>query len=389
MLSDAFSCVESGFNHFRSVIYDPSARVAAISTFDKEIDTAKQLIRSLSNSLAPTSLLPPEILTRIFHFLSLEEPPYSGKQNLGWIGVTHVCQLWRNIALGESSLWAKINEIPTNTVWFSEMLARARSAPLDIDIDHGKNSKVLFMFLPHLSHTRELLLRSISALHSDGLRGICSLEAPTLEHFTLEDSYTFHITFPELVASGTTLFKGRAPRLRSFCLSDVFIPWSLIPRGQLTYLDISLDDEAPFSANFSHGDLNQFVDLLVNCPELKVLFLGCCIPFELAQSTHGRTVRLPCLSHLFLTGSSSRITNLLKMLKLPPLTSLTLICTNSFTYNDRHLLPVVSTHLQSPALVELKILGVITATSESDRWLQVATSNFLPSTSRIRKSQGF
>src|ERR1019366_7937030 len=132
VFSDVFACVESRFNHFRSVIHDPSARVAAISA---EVDAARQLLCSLRNALAPISLLPPEILARVFHFLTLEEPPCSGEQNLGWIRATHVCRLWRQVALGDSSLWAKISGIPTNTERISEMLARARNAPLDIDLD--------------------------------------------------------------------------------------------------------------------------------------------------------------------------------------------------------------------------------------------------------------
>lgn len=36
-----------------------------------------------------------ETLTRDFHLLMLEEPPYYGTQNQNYIGVTHVCWHWR------------------------------------------------------------------------------------------------------------------------------------------------------------------------------------------------------------------------------------------------------------------------------------------------------
>jgi len=57
------------------------------------------------NALAPISLLPPEILARVFSLLALQEPPYSSKQSLGWIRATHVCWHWRQVALDYSSLW--------------------------------------------------------------------------------------------------------------------------------------------------------------------------------------------------------------------------------------------------------------------------------------------
>ena len=119
MFSDVFTQLESRFNssHSRTVIHDPSARVSAISTVDKGIDTAMKLVRSLltrRNALVPISLLPPEILARVFHLIVLEEPPISGGRSLGWIRVTHVCRHWRQVALDDSSLWARIWGVQMN-----------------------------------------------------------------------------------------------------------------------------------------------------------------------------------------------------------------------------------------------------------------------------------
>ncbi|KAI0277170.1 hypothetical protein BGY98DRAFT_900306, partial [Russula aff. rugulosa BPL654] len=100
------------------------------------IDAARESIRSLltrRNTLVPISVLPPEILARVFHLLVRKEPPFCGRRkNLGWIRVTHVCRHWRQVALGDSSLWSKISGMLANTKWISEMLARAKNAPLDI-----------------------------------------------------------------------------------------------------------------------------------------------------------------------------------------------------------------------------------------------------------------
>lgn len=347
----------------------------------KDIDAAMQLLRTLHNSLAPISLLPPEVLARVFHFLSLEEPPFSGKQELGWIRATHVCQHWRQVALDDSSLWARISGMPTNIELLSEMLARARNAPLDIDIDLDGTpypELILLMFPPHLSHTHKLSLHAATSLYLDSFRDIYIQEAPSLEHFELE-SDTSPIIFREL--GGTTLFKGKAPRLRTLTLFQVFIPWALIPRGQLTQLEITLVDEISIKDFSWHGNLNQLIDLLVNCPELEVLILDACLPPLLTHFPCGQTIHLPHLSRLRLGGSSYRITNLLTMLKIPSSTTLQLYCTseNDLTYNDHFLLPVVSAHLQSSAdapPIEFKNLAV--NLSCTGRLLEVTASTSLP-----------
>ena len=387
MFSDIFSRVEFRFNHFQSVIHDQSARVSAISAVDKEVGAAVQLLCSLRNALAPISLLPPKVLSRVFHFLSLEERPYSGQQKLGWIRATHLCSFWRQVALGDSSLWARISGIPTNLELISEMLVRARNAPLDIDIDLDGTPRpeaLLLMFPPHLSHTRRLRLYCLSKLHSDSFRGICRQEAPTLEYFQLGDPVTSPITFREL--GGTTLFNGRAPKLRTFSLSQVFIPWSLIPRGQLTQLEISLDDEVHISVAHLHGDLIQLIDLLANCPKLEVLVLGRCLPSQLSQSRRFRIIHLPRLSRLSLVGSSSRVANLFNMLEIPSSVTLRLRCISedSSTRNDHLLPPAVSAHLQGLPCVEFKTFSV--TLSYMDHSLHVTASTSLP-TSRISQSR--
>ena len=380
VFSDVSALVESGFNHFRSVIRVPHARVAATSEVDKKVDAAWQHLRSLftrRNALAPISLLPPEILTRIFHFLVLDEPPRSRNPNLGWIKATHVCRLWRQVALADSSLWARISGSPTITL-ISVMLARARDAHLDINLDLCGNPSpdILLMFTLYLSRTRELRLHNLSEVHSDSVRGICSQEAPALEHLELDASATSLVALQEI--GGTTLFKGRAPKLQTIILSQFLIPWSLIPRGQLTQLTVGLSNEAPIASVPSRRNLNQLIDLLVNSPGLEVLVLESCLPSQLSQSPYGQTIHLPRLSRLYLGGSSSRITNLLRMLRLPSSTMLHLHCIseNTPTHNDHFLLPVISAHLQSHDTIEFKYLSV--TLNYKERSLDVAASTSLP-----------
>ena len=402
MFFERFARIESRFNHFRTIVH-PSVRVVALYAIDKEIDellnataravdAAKQLLHSQlarRNALAPISLLPPEILARVFHCLVFEDPACSRRQNLGWLRATHVCQFWRQVALDDSSLWATIiSGISANTKLISEMLARSRNALLIIDIylDGTSGQEVLHMFPPHLSHTRELRLHGLSILHSRGVRRIYSREAPALEHFELRAPVNSPITFQD--PDGTTLFKCQAPRLRTFSLFQVLIPWSFIPRGQLTHLKIvHFEEESTTDIPFC-GYLNHLVDLLVNCPGLEILTLERCLPPQLAQFPHSQMIHLPRLSRLFLVGSSLRITNLMKMLKLPSSTRLHLRCTsrNTFAHNDYLLLSVVSAQLRGTAPVEFKNLSV--TLGRMFHPLVVTASKSVPA-SRIRQFHGF
>ncbi|KAF8486844.1 hypothetical protein DFH94DRAFT_841313 [Russula ochroleuca] len=400
VFSQAFARVESRPNRFRTVIH-PSARVAAIYAIDKEIDeqvkavnAAKQLLHSQltrRNTLAPISLLPPEILAGVFHFLVFEDPACFRGQNLGWIRATHVCQFWRQVALDDSSLWTTISGISANTELISKMLARARNAPLNIDIhlDGASGREVLRMFPPHFSHICALCLHGPSILYSGGVRGIYSLlsrEAPALEHFELRVPVNSPITLWN--PGVTTLFKGQAPRLRTFSLSQVLMPWSHIPCCQLTQLKIVLFKEISTTDVSSCGDLNQLINLLVSCPGLEILVLEHCLPPQFTQIPHDQTIHLPRLSRLCLVGPSFRITNLMKMLKLPSSTRLHLHCSsdNTSAHNDHLLLPVVLAQLQGPAPVEFKYLNVTLGCMCQP--LAVTASTSVPA-SRIRQFQGF
>ena len=344
----------------------------------------------------PISLLPPEVLARVFHFLLLEEPPFPIERDLGWRRATHVCRFWRQVALDDSSLWGTISGITTNAELISEMLARSRDAPLDIDLNlnlhfdiHGAlyealYRKVLLLFPPHLPRTRKLQLHNLSASNFDIIQSIYSREAPALEHFEIGFSNTSPgspVVFHDL--GDTTLFKARAPRLRTLLLSHVLVTWSIIPRDQLTHLKIILFEEVstiyiPPAVEF--GVSEQFIDLLVNCTGLETLALEHCLPSQLAQLSHGQTIYLPRLSRLCLSGSSSRITNLMKMLKLPSSTTLHLRCIseNTLTHDDHLLLPIVSAKLHSPAPVEFQTLSV-TVTSNKKFSFEVTASTILPS----------
>ncbi|KAI0280970.1 hypothetical protein BC826DRAFT_1180605 [Russula brevipes] len=244
----------------RFLHWHESTRAVAPSSVDRGIDAAILLTRALlthRNTLAPVSVLPAEVLAHIFHLVALADSSRPRMGSLKWIGVTHVCRHWRQVALNDSSLWARISGSMTNTTWISETLARARNAPLAIEMfvtpgaetlssmiaAHFVNTPefrlrglTLSMFAAHFVHTHEFRLRGLVAPHNDDkIREICRLEAPALEHLELGADIDSPVTF-----LGAPFFNGMAPKLRTFSLSQIYVPWSFIPCGQLSQLKITL-----------------------------------------------------------------------------------------------------------------------------------------------------
>jgi hypothetical protein len=110
------------------------------------------------NALASISVLPPDVLARIFYLVALAEPPWSELQSLGWISVVHACRHCRQVALGDSSLWGGrgYSGYHTNTTWISETRAERATA---IDLLGTSNAETLAMFPAHFAHKREYHLR--------------------------------------------------------------------------------------------------------------------------------------------------------------------------------------------------------------------------------------
>jgi F-box-like len=387
--SDAIVRIESELILFRSSIQTSRACSTTISSTDEEIEAAiLHILSLLSRRTAPIFRLPPELLARIFHFLALTEPSWSSPGELGWIRATHVCRYWRQVALEDSLLWATISGVPQSKRWISEMLARAKCAPLAIDLFDPPNREILSMFPSRFSHIRELRLHDLSLAHVHNVRELCALEAPVLEHFELDMSDSSSpVTINHLV--GTQFFKGKSPKLRTFTLCYVRIPWSLIPRTQLSQLRIILPEEISSTGGIPLRDvLSQFIYVLANSPGLEDLVLQDCLPSMLSHFSHGQTIHLPRLSHLGLAGSSLRVVNLLKILKLPSSTKLHLHCDaeNAATYNPCLILPLLSAHFNNPEPVTFKSFGL--AFDYAERSISLIASSSLPKSTRPHTTFG-
>jgi hypothetical protein len=69
-----------------------------------------------------------------FRFLMLAEQRRYVMPPLGWIGVTHTCRRWRQIALHDSTLWSRVSASPcAGGGRVPRLLFRARNVLLVID----------------------------------------------------------------------------------------------------------------------------------------------------------------------------------------------------------------------------------------------------------------
>lgn len=376
--SDALARPKCELDQLRSTINNLSTRAAALSAIEKEIDAARAHITSLlmhRNNLTPVSLLPPELLARIFHFHSLAEPPWHGVNRLGWIKATHVCRHWRQVALDHASLWARISGFPMSTKWITEQLSRAKSSPLVIELLGSPTLETLSFFPSHFPHTRELRLRGLRKDHFPVIKQLCALEAPDLEHFELGVSVESPLTSQNFV--GASLFQGNAPKLRTLSLGQVRVPWSFFPRCQFTQLKIDICEEE-WNETPSLESLEQLMDVLVNCPNLEVLVLENCLPSILSQYINKRTIPLPRLSQLTLTGSISRVVRFFEALNMPSSTKLNLHCVveNCFGNQGGLLIPLVYSHFNRSSLVTFRSFKA--AINHLERSLEIVASAAAP-----------
>ncbi|KAI0264919.1 hypothetical protein BC834DRAFT_881129 [Gloeopeniophorella convolvens] len=329
-LEDSSSCFP-----WTTYIRSPAARAEALTALQKEtVGLEKFRLRTVYaqiNTLLPISLLPPELLSRVFRFLQDEDNSLVSSRQLGWVAVTHVCRQWRRlVALGDASLWGRIGGPRSfHQKWFLEMLARSKCAPIDVTISLPvPPPETLHVLSYHISRVRTLFLCCYGpCLYDAKVHALLRSEAPVIEELNMMASRAMMPTAPVGVeraprTSDLKLFGGQAPKLRKICLSYFCLPWRYFPKCILTHLQVSINLQSGFNHIFGQplGSLNQFIDVLAdNSSTLESLYLDDCLPSLPQQLPRTGAVELPRLYQLHLKGPSSRVTHLFKLLKMPSL----------------------------------------------------------------------
>lgn len=261
------------------------------------------------------------MLSKIFIFVAFNNPHQSNYSSgtAEWIKSTsHICQHWRDVALGCPSLWAGILfEQPS---WVEEMLKRSKMVPLVLkgNITNPKTAGRIRLALSH-SRTRELhVLGTKSTLES--LFSIPSQNAPFLESLCLSnyEGYSFSSLGSGYMVSEDAFHD--TTRLRRLELVRCNISWDSTLLAGLNHLLLHKLTLLPTT--------KQLIDVLGNMLDLETLDLDNSLPADvLTPPPPDRTINLPRLTLISLTSGLLECANVLNHLAFPRDASMSLSCT--------------------------------------------------------------
>ncbi|KAI0058004.1 hypothetical protein BV25DRAFT_1325743 [Artomyces pyxidatus] len=312
---------------------------------------------SQSNDPTPIARLPPEVLARVFSFNVLIEPPSPRPfpprpslpsttriTGLGWINLTHVCRFWRQVALGEPTLWADLN-VDLGPKWTAVMLERSKSVP--ISVSRGVFSEVTTLGGTPQDWRLESIIEVVSKHHSHlgqlQLTGdsnivpvvakLLSSSTPVLQSLDLQintewDDVRNTIPTPPFESVVTS-----APQLRFIVMTRCQPSWAYPLPYPLTHLEIRLPTAAmrlgvgdPGVTAVSPLAFDNIVASLRNMPGLKTLILEHCLPSRpsVPPDSSSQLVALPELATLVLGGKTVDCFNIVQSIQIPPTTKVAL-----------------------------------------------------------------
>ncbi|KAH9010861.1 hypothetical protein EDB84DRAFT_1541552, partial [Lactarius hengduanensis] len=273
-------------------------------------------------------------------------------RHLSWLSVAHVCHGWREVALNHPFFWSHVDFTTLTPAGATEMLVRAKSAPLYLEAwvpkyhwDDARFSTFQKELQPRVSHICQLAISAQPFSLERVLEGLVS-PAPILRYLSLSGKkYRGRIEDQPFVPVPVTLFDGSTPRLSRLQLKYCDISWkSPLFRG-LNHLKISR-----LSAR-ARPRLSFWLDALDEIPQLKTLVLHSASPITSAFPFDvKRTTTLPSLTYFDVSASPEDCGLALAHLVLPALTSL---CVTAFSGlrdggDVERMLPYVAQHAHGP-----------------------------------------
>lgn len=269
-----------------------------ITEIDAKIAQHIQAIKSLRgqrNLLAPISRLPREILAYIFLFLSKEHP-----FSLAWISTTHICKLWRQIALDTPDLWTCIN-LSSRREIVETFLTRSKAAGLTVFTErhfHGERSianykltqehwsRLVDLEIEHLSGSDQSWQNSHNAITSEASR----MRRLRLS-YDIFDFRHLRTDVTNYISLDCSVLIRSAPSLMSLSLFGFHFSWSTCRVENLSELILnSIADSVKPS-------IVDILNILVLSPGLKVLVLDDVGPKDMPADSLF-SVKLPNLQRL-------------------------------------------------------------------------------------------
>jgi hypothetical protein len=125
-----------------------------VDALERDAFEVLRLVRSIKNSFAPISRVPPEVLSLIPDYYREED---NKDQDL--IALTHVCQGWRDTFISRSSLWTRFDF--TNIDKTHTYIERSQSSPLELCFGGDHFIEDAFpLITPHIHRLKSLTVSS-------------------------------------------------------------------------------------------------------------------------------------------------------------------------------------------------------------------------------------
>ena len=209
---------------------------------------------------------------------------------LGWITITHVCSLWRHVALGHYTLWTH-HGFNLGLEWTTEMLHRARGAPLKLTF-----SEQVVPYPPSEDNVTNVIPKLLNLVDTLTIKGKACTGA-VLDTLTLPAPLMCSLTISagRLTVLPRALFGDVVPNFHHLFLSNALPTWTSVALTCLKSLSITLDHNIGISNMPSYADLFSALQTMHN---LESLFLTGCIPF--GPCHFEQKVQLPKLRYLLL-----------------------------------------------------------------------------------------
>lgn len=254
-----------------------------------------------------------ELLSYIFSLVQ-RKYRYESRDSLGWIVVTHVCQRWRGLALGNPLLWVYIPfHCPD---WVPEMTRRSKSAALKIELNstsfaRSRVSGVREFLGVHICRIQKIKF-NFPTSRKVTLQGLFQHLPPhsarSLENINLQ----YAPQGPNTMTVIDRLLADPSPLRRLKIYGPV--DWSSKVLTSLTHFVLHYDDSV---TNGSPPTYPQFFDALTHMPALQMLELyDVPLPSEELASKFP-IVHLSQLKRINLIGSAQTVSNILRHISFP------------------------------------------------------------------------
>ena len=306
---------------------DPSHRAAG--------HAFRRSLARLPPATSPIRRLPDDLLAEIFAQHIAELLLWKPHEGSWWIVVSHVCRLWRDVALRRPRLWTWIS-----ASWPVELIrmviARSGTLPLHVINFDDKAQKQQEHIFAQALRLQNLTLDSkrrfdqfVQAMH--GHSTVPCLEELELNFYRGQQSFPglSDIVMPALTSMN--VFRASAASIRSLIRPTV---------TSLSLLIMPYQEEA---------SLSDLMELLAGLPALRSLILSESYRLDKRHLAEARTVDLPHLERLEMSGTRTGFAELLEHLILPSTTRFMFWSYERSRDGDRSLGSAIRTYILVPA----------------------------------------